>query len=65
MKLVLYISGILLLSFGISTNTLAQIETEVLNTSINAKKSNAQFFTNRPMIIQEDSSISFKNKTTS
>lgn len=44
---------------------MAQIETEVINTSFRANKSNAMFFTNRPLLMEEDSSFSFENRSTS
>lgn len=45
-------------------NGLAQIETTILNPSGQMSKQKAIFFTNRPMIVREDSSVTFKNKFT-
>jgi esterase/lipase superfamily enzyme len=42
----------------------AQIRTEILNPSREANKSNALFFTNRPLVVDKDSSITFKNHST-
>jgi len=43
---------------------LAQIETTILNPSGQMSEQKAIFFTNRPMIVREDSSVTFKNKFT-
>ncbi len=45
-------------------NGLAQIEATVLNHSEQMNEQKAIFFTNRPMILREDSSVTFKNKFT-
>jgi len=45
-------------------NGLAQIETTILDPSALISEQKAIFFTNRPMIIREDSSVTFKNKFT-
>lgn len=49
---------------AICLNGLAQIETTVLNPSGQINKQKAIFFTNRPIIFREDSSVTFKNKFT-
>ena len=45
-------------------NGLAQIETTILNPSAQISENKAIFFTNRPIIFREDSSVTFKNKFT-
>ena len=45
-------------------NGLAQIETTILNPAGQMSEQKAIFFTNRPIIIREDSSVTFKNKFT-
>lgn len=58
------ISGFLFLLLMICLEGHAQIETEIINTSIEAKKSNALFFTNRPFVMERDSNVTFENKST-
>lgn len=58
------ITGFLLLLFTVCLEGHAQIETEIINISIEARESNAMFFTNRPLVMGKDSTITFKNKST-
>ena len=51
-----------LLTSGFAVN--GQIETTILNNSVEAKDGKAPFFTNRPLVIDEDGSSSFKNSST-
>jgi len=48
----------------IHTVGLAQIETTILDKSPEMSPEKAIFFTNRPMIVKEDSSVTFQNKFT-
>ncbi|MEN8116124.1 MAG: alpha/beta hydrolase [Bacteroidota bacterium] len=50
-----------LVAFSVSN---AQIETTILNTSVEAGKSKIPFFTNRPLLVNEDNSFDFKNSST-
>jgi esterase/lipase superfamily enzyme len=42
----------------------AQIETTILNTSVEAAEYKVPFFTNRPIVINDDNTFSFKNSST-
>ena len=55
---------LLFLLATIYLNGLAQIETTVYDPSAKISEQKAIFFTNRPIIIREDSSVTFKNKFT-
>ncbi|MEA1899079.1 MAG: hypothetical protein U9N53_15585, partial [Bacteroidota bacterium] len=55
---------ILLLLLMVCLNGHAQIETEIIDTSIEESESNAMFFTNRPLVMEKDSTFTFENKST-
>lgn len=42
----------------------AQVETTILNTPTHPKANTAPFFTNRPIVVNDDNSYSFKNNST-
>jgi len=54
----------LILILVLKSNIYSQIETEILNDSIVINKNNIPFFTNRPIILNADSNVNFKNKST-
>ena len=61
MKNLIAIIFILLIS-GFAVN--GQIQTTIINNSVKAKDGKIPFFTNRPLVIEEDGSISFRNSST-
>ena len=60
LKIILLLNFILL----ISLQSKCQIETTILNQNRIIKESKSVFFTNRPVIVNEDSTVTFKNKST-
>jgi len=64
MKKIAKKTGLIFLLVTIYLNGLAQLEATVLNPSGQMSEQKAIFFTNRPMIVREDSSVTFKNKFT-
>ena len=58
------IVGLLCFILLISLQSKGQIETTILNQNKVIKESKSIFFTNRPLIVNEDSTVTFKNKST-
>ena len=54
----------LLLLLSIGLEGLTQVETTILNHSVNASPQKAIFFTNRPLIVRDDNTVTFQNKFT-
>jgi hypothetical protein len=59
----IFIALLIIFTFFLS-GVQAQIETTILDSSLVADDNKSFFFTNRPVQIMEDNSISFKNKST-
>ncbi len=55
---------LLSLAFLFVSNLHAQIENTILNANAKAGEHKVPFFTNRPIVIEEDNTISFKNSST-
>lgn len=54
----------IILSFLFFESGISQIQTEKYDTTVTLNRDEAIFFTNRPVVIKKDSSITFKNKST-
>ena len=60
----LHLTITIILSCFIFESGISQIQTEKYDTTVTLNREEAIFFTNRPVVIKKDSTITFKNKST-
>ncbi len=64
MKHILKISGVCILMILLADKVQGQIETTILNSTLTHNKNKVPFFTNRPLVVNEDDTFDFKNSST-